>query len=85
MRGCASVQAFPNPYGQMRVILTVKDARSIVAAGDPTTEFTWFAGYAWQVAYCASCREHLGWLFETASVDPPRRFWGLLKDALVER
>jgi hypothetical protein len=85
MRAATAVQAFPNPFGQMRVILTLREARAIVLAGDPTTDFTWFEGYAWRIAYCAGCQEHLGWLFETIAAGVPPRFYGLLKDALIER
>jgi hypothetical protein len=88
MRAQTVEQVFPNPYGHMRVILTAKEARSVIAEGEGTTEFTWFAGYAWRVLYCASCRAHLGWLFEAAGADDgdsPARFYGLLREALVER
>jgi hypothetical protein len=50
------------------------------AVGEPTTEFTWFPGFAWQVATCRRCREHLGWLF----LGPDDRFHGLIEDRLVE-
>jgi hypothetical protein len=32
--------------------------------GAPSLEHTWFAGYAWKIAVCASCLVHLGWRFE---------------------
>ena len=31
--------------------------------GRPTLENTWFPGYRWQISYCPSCYEHLGWKF----------------------
>lgn len=85
MRAGSAVQVFPNPFGQMKVILTFRDATAVRVIGTATTEFTWFAGYAWSVVYCAHCRSHLGWLFEAVADAEPRAFFGLLRDALVEK
>lgn len=51
----------------------------------PTAEDSWFPGYAWTIAYCSRCYQHLGWLFTrtTAAVatqhndeaQAPRAFW----------
>ena len=83
MRSNSVEQVFPNPLGMMRVILTARAAKSLHLSGDATVEFTWFAGYAWRVAYCASCMSHLGWSYE--GEEEPPVFYGLLKDALAER
>jgi hypothetical protein len=85
MRAASYVQVFPNPYGHMKVIYTFRDAKAVLLTGTPTTEFTWFAGYTWRIAYCAACRNHLGWLFESIDASEPPVFYGLLKDELVER
>lgn len=84
MRASSAVQVFPNPYGQMRTIITLTEARSVIVTGAPTTEFTWFDGYCWQVVYCGDCRAHLGWFFETGEGEP-KSFFGLLREALTER
>jgi hypothetical protein len=34
-----------------------------MASSEASTLFTWFEGYAWQVASCAGCGTHLGWRF----------------------
>jgi hypothetical protein len=81
MRAASYVQVFPNPYGHMKVIYTLRDAKAVAIGGAPTSEFTWFAGYTWRIAYCAACGNHLGWLFE--GVEEPPAFYGLLKDELV--
>jgi len=47
-------------------------------SGMPTDEYTWFAGYQWQIASCRQCREHLGWVFTGTD-----RFFGLISDKLV--
>jgi len=46
---------------------------------DTTTEFTWFNGYAWRIAVCAKCRQHLGWRFES----PQDYFHGLILNQLT--
>ena len=85
MRSGSAAQVFPNPYGQMKEIITVRSAWSVQLEGWATEEFTWFHGYAWRVAYCAECRAHLGWRFEAEdSPDGPARFFGLLAAAIVD-
>ncbi len=83
MRSSSAEHVFPNPLGQMRVILTLRAAR-VVCVSRPTTEFTWFAGYSWRIAVCGACELHLGWLFEAVSTGEPASFYGLLKESLVE-
>lgn len=40
--------------------------------GGPSTEDSWFPGFAWTIAYCLRCHNHLGWKFTIASEnDPP--------------
>jgi hypothetical protein len=48
--------------------------------GEPTTEHTWFSGYAWSYAVCTGCLTHLGWYFTDG-----RSFFGLILDRLVLR
>jgi hypothetical protein len=82
MRASGSTQVFPNPLGQMKVIVTVKAATNWVGVGGPTADFTWFDGYTWQVIVCAGCRAHLGWRYEAEVGLEPPTFFGLLADAL---
>jgi len=75
---------YVNPHGFLHEVLTVRRARNLLVAGPPTTEFTWYPGYAWEIAFCARCRSHVGWSFTaTAGGDPPS-FWGLRREAIVE-
>ena len=55
-------------------------APGCTVVGQPSEEFTWFAGTRWQVAVCASCGTHLGWRYERISGGI---FFGLLLDRLV--
>jgi hypothetical protein len=45
-------------------------AGNVWLQGRPTTEWSWFEGYSWQICVCATCGEHLGWRFAWA--DPGR-------------
>jgi hypothetical protein len=78
------VQVFTNPHGRVFPVLTLKHAESLVFVGPPSLEYTWFSGYAWQVALCARCVNHLGWRFEAAAGGTPPIFFGLLRAELVE-
>lgn len=68
-----------NPAGVNFTILLFRQAHCH-SYGEPTEEYTWFAGYAWQVALCRQCGIHLGW-FYSAPQSPG--FYGLIKDQLV--
>lgn len=70
-----------NPHGYIWHFGCWARAPGCAETSAPTTEFTWFAGYRWQIASCGGCALHLGWLFS----DGADRFWGLITDRLVER
>lgn len=55
-------------------------APGCLVEGTPTLFWTWFPGYAWQLASCRACGDHLGWAFSNAE----RLFWGLILARLVE-
>ena len=67
-----------NPAGFTFRIGCFHDAGGCVAFGEAMTEHTWFKGYSWQVALCASCERHLGWRF----LAPTDHFHGLIVDRL---
>ena len=71
--------ACTNPHGITYHIGCFRDACGCVTVGESTTAYSWFAGYAWRIALCGGCREHLGWEFR-ADTD---RFFGLILDRLV--
>lgn len=77
--------AFVNPAGYVHEVLTVRAARNLLHAGPPTTEFTWYPGYAWEIAHCARCTSHVGWRFTLADApaDPPV-FWAFRRASVVE-
>jgi hypothetical protein len=52
-----------NPYGFVFHFGCFSQAEGCFVEGPPTTEDSWFAGYAWEFANCAACQAHLGWAF----------------------
>jgi uncharacterized C2H2 Zn-finger protein len=74
------VHTFDNPDGDRFRIACFSDADGLLRVGPSTREWTWFAGYTWQVQVCAGCRVQLGWLYRCGE----HRFHGLILDGLVE-
>jgi len=76
----AHAHTFANPAGIQFHIGCFSRTTGCVTAGEPSTYWSWFAGYSWQVEHCAGCAEHLGWLFRGDA----HLFHGLVLDRLVE-
>jgi len=74
---------FFNPAGMVYRILCFAEAPGVRDQGAPTDDFTWFAGYDWNFAFCADCNEHLGWRY-TGDGDPIL-FFGLIKKCLTHQ
>ena len=74
---------YANPHGRVFEVLTVRHATNVVAVGESTMRFTWFAGYAWRIVLCNRCGSHLGWLYETVEDRSPPRFIGLIRSAVT--
>jgi len=70
---------FFNPSGIAFEISCFKDAPGCVPEGKETTNFSWFSGYAWQYALCATCLTHLGWRFSSNH----DAFFGLITGRLL--
>jgi hypothetical protein len=70
--------AFFNPAGIAFQLRCFQKAPGAMPRGEPTTEFTWFPKFRWQIALCATCRIHLGWLFTNGS-----SFFGLISTRLL--
>lgn len=71
---------FFNPQGFVYNIRCYKKAPGCMQYGYKTDEFTWFPGYAWQIALCGNCNIHLGWRYDSGS----STFYGLIFDKLLE-
>lgn len=75
-----------NPAGYIHETLTVHkivdDSARIVER--PSTEFSWFPGYLWQIAVCKKCSSHIGWKFIAGTKYlRPKTFFGLSCKSLV--
>jgi len=68
-----------NPAGFVYRIVCYRAAPGCALRGEPSTEWSWFPGSAWQIAACAACQAHLGWGFggEAGS------FFGLIAERIV--
>ncbi|MCG8568026.1 MAG: cereblon family protein [Desulfobacterales bacterium] len=72
---------FANPHGQVFEIGCFSNAPGATTASEPSSDFSWFKGYEWQVAVCSQCSGHLGWFYSQTAYG----FWGLIMDNLVTR
>lgn len=76
---------FSNPSGFDFVIGLYDEAPGCTHDGAATEYYSWFPGFTWRIAACASCRTHLGWSFEcigTPGLGEPPDFHGLIVDRL---
>jgi hypothetical protein len=69
-----------NPHGYLFTLGTWREAPGARVVGPPSSQWSWFPGYTWQIAECAGCGGHLGWRFRSGD----DAFWGLVLDRLVE-
>lgn len=56
----------------MHDIVTVSRATNTELTGAPSAEYSWFPGYTWTIAVCASCMAHVGWRWVRAEAGSPR-------------
>lgn len=71
---------FTNPHGMVFHIGCFASAPGCAQIGPATEEWTWFSGYAWQIAVCRSCGRHLGWRYRNSGGNS---FYGLILERLV--
>ena len=70
---------FINPHGLVFEIALYSET-VCVKSGSATQGYTWFPGYAWQIAHCPNCQDHLGWSY--TCLDKPS-FYGLILDRIA--
>jgi hypothetical protein len=71
---------FKNPAGIVYTIGCFSSAKGCIKYGEPTTQYTWFPGFAWNYALCGNCFVHLGWVFQSSDSG----FYGLILNHLTE-
>lgn len=69
-----------NPSGFIHETNTVYSIKpdAVYHSGEPSTEFSWFPGYSWEILLCRMCQIHVGWQF--SAVKPnlvPKNFYAL--------
>ena len=70
--------AYVNTGGYVHNTLTLKTAKGLRLVGEPSTEFSWFPGYAWTIAQCGNCDTHIGWKFTATRRNlTPKKFFGV--------
>ena len=69
-----------NPHGFAFHVGCFANALGCDISGQPEAADTWFMGYRWRIATCASCHAHLGWYFASES----HYFYGLILDRIQQ-
>ncbi len=75
----SQTHTFFNPAGIIYEIICFTTAPGCIIQGEASSNFPWFAGYTWRVAFCGNCFTHLGWLFESGE----SAFFGLILKKLA--
>ena len=82
-QAASSAGAFVNPHGFVHDLVVAHRAPGAEAHGPVTDAFSWFDGYAWQLAACRSCGAHVGWCYLAIKDAEPDLFFGLSRNALA--
>ncbi|XP_070558131.1 protein cereblon-like isoform X2 [Ptychodera flava] len=76
--------AYVNPGGYVHETLTCYRAQGLNLIGRPSTENSWFPGYAWTICQCRGCASHMGWKFTSHKKKlKPEKFWGICRSSLI--
>ncbi|EFN75562.1 protein cereblon [Harpegnathos saltator] len=78
---------YVNPEGVIHETITFYHVQGVaLSSSSPSTNYSWFPGYAWTVAICKRCSQHVGWKFTaTDSNLRPKVFWGVTRRSLKDK
>ncbi|KAL6433699.1 hypothetical protein ACFW04_005755 [Cataglyphis niger] len=78
---------YVNPGGIIHETITFYHVQGIMLSdAAPSTEYSWFPGYAWTIAICKGCHHHVGWKFTAVHNNlRPKTFWGLTRRSLKNK
>lgn len=75
---------YVNSHGYVHEMVTFSKVQGLRLYGGPETAHSWFPGYAWTIAHCGSCGQHMGWRFTATRPGlSPRHFWGIRRPGLL--
>ena len=79
--------SYVNPGGYVHETLTLYKVKNVLYTGQPSTEYSWFPGYAWQICQCSYCDSHLGWRFTVSSSKKlhPKKFYGISRRSIRQK
>jgi len=78
--------AFVNPNGHVHETLTLYKAKNLRLVGQPSTEYSWFPGYAWTITECLGCWNHIGWKFTATNTKlKPEKFYGFSRRSIESK
>ncbi|XP_065058938.1 protein cereblon-like [Rhopilema esculentum] len=78
--------AYVNPGGYVHETVTFYKAKGLALRGRASSENSWFPGYAWTIAECRTCSNHMGWKFTVCQKGlTPSKFWGLARASLTPK
>jgi len=75
--------AFFNPAGIAFEIRCFQTAAGVFPIEAPSSDFSWFPDFSWQVAVCLNCQAHLGWRFVNDT--DGHTFYGLIASRLLSK
>lgn len=78
-RNGAHQHEFTNPHGVVYRIGCFDAAPGCIQVGPASNQWTWFPGFAWRIALCGQCQNHLGWEYRSTG----EGFFGLILDRLT--
>ncbi|KAK9102316.1 hypothetical protein Sjap_019570 [Stephania japonica] len=77
--------AYVNPHGYVHEIMTFHKVNGVALIGRPDEKYSWFPGYAWTIATCATCEYQLGWLFTARNKKlRPKSFWAIRSSQVAD-
>ncbi|KFK32551.1 hypothetical protein AALP_AA6G257500 [Arabis alpina] len=77
--------AYVNPYGYVHEIMTFYKVNDVALRGRPVKKDSWFPGYAWTIANCATCEIQVGWLFTATNKKlKPSSFWAVRSSQVAD-
>lgn len=82
--GRPAVEAHLNPHGIVYRVRTFR-AAAVAVSGPLVPAFTWYPGYAWRLATCRGCTEHLGWAYLRIVGEGVPSFVGLIDGRITLR